>query len=409
MSFEDPNPAPWLAIVGVGMQGTAELTPAARSAISQAELVAGSQRQLDLVRDLITSETLTWPSPLAEGLARVLGRRGRSTCVLASGDPFFFGIGATLAPRLSPGEFVCHPAPSSISIAAARLAWPLQDTDVVSLHGRDLRAVIRYLQPQRRLLVLSWDRRTPDQLAALLTERGFGGSQLQVLEALGSSEERLRSCQARDFGWSDVTDLNIVGVELNADPGCFAIPYRASVPDSAFEHDGQLTKHDVRALTLSALAPHPGERLWDIGAGAGSVAIEWLLSHPACRAVALEQESERCARIQRNAEALGTPQLEIVQGTAPAGLEALAPPDAIFIGGGASDPGVFERCWQALPPGGRLVINAVALQTEGLLLGWYGRYGGELTRVSIERAAPLGSLTGWRPAMPVTQWKVVKR
>jgi precorrin-6Y C5,15-methyltransferase (decarboxylating) len=409
MSFEAPVPAPWLSIVGLGMQGIAELTPAARSAIEQAGLVAGSQRQLSMVQSLLVRQTLAWPSPLAEGLSRVLARRGLSTCILASGDPFFFGIGATLAPRLRPGEFVCYPAPSSVSIAAARLAWPLQDTDVVSLHGRDLHGVIRYLQPQRRLLVLSWDQRTPAQLAQLLCERGFGRSQLQVLEALGGTDERLRSCQAQDFQFHDIADLNIVGIEVVAPAGSFSIPYRASLPDSAFEHDGQLTKQEVRALTLSALAPHPGERLWDVGAGAGSIAIEWMLSHPACRAVALEPDPERCARILRNAAELGVPSLELVQSSAPAGLAGLAPPDAVFIGGGATAPGVFEHCWRALPPGGRLVINAVSLQTEGLLLGWYGRYGGELCRVSIERAAPLGSLTGWRPAMPVTQWKVVKK
>jgi precorrin-6B C5,15-methyltransferase / cobalt-precorrin-6B C5,C15-methyltransferase len=403
-----PSTRPWLSIVGVGADGWSGLPAAARAAIEHAELVFGSARQLSLVEPLLHAESLVWPSPLATGIAQLLARRGRPTCVVASGDPFFFGIGATLAPQLSVGEFVCHPAPSSLSLAAARLAWPLQDTDVVSLHGRDLQAVVRYLQPGRRLLALSWNSQTPGQLAALLSQRGFGSSRLQVLEALGGAHERVRASTARDFQLCDVADLNLVALELEADAGAFVQPCRASLPDSAFEHDGQLTKQDVRALTLSALAPRAGELLWDIGAGAGSIAIEWLLSHPACRAVALECEPARCARIRRNAAQLGVPGLTLVEALAPAGLAGLPEPDAVFIGGGAGDPAIFEQCWRALRAGGRLVINAVALQTEAQLLAWYAAHGGELRRISIASALPLGSLSGWRPAMPVTQWRVSK-
>jgi precorrin-6Y C5,15-methyltransferase (decarboxylating) len=398
---------PWLSIVGVGADGLEGLSPRARSAIEEAELVAGSARHLQLVEPLLRMETLAWPSPLTAGIAAILARRGRPTCVLASGDPFFYGIGATLAPQLSPAEFVCHPAPSSLSLAVARLGWPLQDTDVVSLHGRDLHNLIRYLQPGRHVLALSWDGRTPAALAQLLTERGFGGSRLWVLESLGGPGERVRTCLAQGFDLTDVADLNLVAMELVAEPSAFTLVCRAALPDAAFEHDGQLTKQDVRAISLSALGPRPGELLWDVGAGAGSIAIEWLLSHPSCRAIAVEQQPARCERIGRNAAALGVPALQVVQAAAPAALLGLPEPDAIFIGGGGNQA-VFAACWRALRRGGRLVMNAVSLESEARLLGWYAELGGELRRVSLEVAAPLGGVSAWRPARPVTQWRIAK-
>lgn len=409
--MKDRRPAStekWLSIVGIGADGVEALAPQPRSAIEAATLVVGSERQLSLVRPLLRRETLAWPSPLSDGIERVLAHRGTATCVLASGDPFFFGIGATIARHLDRNEFVCYPAPSSMSIAAARLGWPLHDTDVLSLHGRNLNAVIRYLQPGRRLLALSWDRRTPAELATLLASRHLAPSQMHVLEALGSANERIRSCLAGAFSCGDVADLNLVAVEVAAEPGAFAISLRGSLPDAAFENDGQLTKQPIRAATLSGLSPHPGQRLWDVGAGAGSIAIEWMLSHPTCEAIAIESDAVRCERIRRNALTLGTPTIEVVQGQAPACLAALAPPDAVFIGGGGGDVSIFERCWSALRPGGRLVMNSVSLETERCLLGLYAEHGGELHRISIEAAAPLGSMTGWRPSMPVTQWRIEK-
>lgn len=297
-----------------------------------------------------------------------------------------------------------------MSLAAARLGWPLQDTEVVSLHGRDLHEIVRYLQPGRRVLALSWDRRTPRELAQLLAARGFGRSQLHVLEALGGPEERLRAGAASDpaWNWEDVADLNLVALELVADRDAFVVPVRAGLPDDAFEHDGQLTKQDVRAISLAALAPRAGELLWDVGAGAGSIGIEWLLSHPACRAIAVESDEERSNRIRQNASKLGTPRLEIVHGTAPAALEKLAAPNAIFIGGGASDAGVIDACWNALTSGGRLVVNAVALETSVVLMQRHLALGGELRRISIEHAVPLGTMHGFRPAMPIVQWRVTK-
>lgn len=399
------GPAPWLSIVGIGAEGERGLSEAARRCIARAELVFGGARQLQLVEALVGGRGRPWPTPFADGVAHVLARRGSPTCVLASGDPFHYGVGATLAPHLVQGEFVCHPVPSSISLAAARLGWALQDTDVVSLHGRELHEIVRYLAPGRRVLALSWSRDTPGELARLLVEQGFGRSRVWVLEQLGSSGERVREARAGSFTLDAIGDLNLVGVELCAERETLVLPCRASLPDAAFETDGQLTKRDVRAVTLSALAPRPGERLWDIGAGSGSIGIEWMLAHPACRAIAVERDPERCARIARNARRLGTPRLSIVQATAPAGLAGLEPPDAVFVGGGASDPTLVEAALRALPSGGRLVINAVAIETQVRLLEAYTRLGGELCRLSFEAAAPLGGMTTLRPALAVLQWR----
>jgi precorrin-6Y C5,15-methyltransferase (decarboxylating) len=357
---------------------------------------------------LIRGPVLRWPTPFTAGVDAVLQRRGRPTCVLASGDPFFYGVGVTLASALHRSELVCHPAPSSLSLAAARLAWPLQDTDVVSLHGRDLHELVRYISPGRRVLALSWNRETPAAVAQLLSQRGYGASRVFVLEALGGPEERVRQASAERFDLLDVTDLNLVGLELAAAPGAFGFPCRGSLPDEMFESDGQLTKRDVRAITLSALAPNAGARLWDVGAGSGSIAIEWMLAHPACSAVAIERDAERCARIARNARALGTPRLEVLQGAAPDCLSTLQAPDAVFIGGGASDPGVLERCLDALAPGGRLVANAVALETQARLLRAHAEHGGALCRIAIEHAAPLGQMTCLRPAIGILQWRLTR-
>jgi len=410
VSTEASPRAAWLSLVGVSPEGIAGLGTRAREAIAQAEVVVGSDRQLALVRSLVQGECWAWPSPLSDGIARLWSRRGHATCVLASGDPFWYGIGATLAPQLEPGELVCYPAPSSLSLAAAQLGWPLQSVDVVSLHGRDLHTIIPYLHAGRRVFALSWNEQTPTQLAQLLTERGFGASRLHVLESLGGPAQRVRAAQANAFTLCDIVPLNLVALELTADAHALCIPCRGSLPDHAFEHDGQLTKQAVRALALSALAPTRGARLWDIGAGAGSIAIEWLLSDPACEAFAIEKDPVRCARIRRNARALGVPALTVCEVAAPTGLRQLGlpPPDAVFIGGGGSDPALFAYAWSALRSGGSLVMHAVTLETEAQLLALYAAHGGELCRFSIERAQPLGGLTGWQPARPVTQWKVHK-
>ncbi|MET0594877.1 MAG: precorrin-6y C5,15-methyltransferase (decarboxylating) subunit CbiE [Polyangiaceae bacterium] len=400
--------AAWLSIVGIGADGVESLSRAAQRAIGSAELVVGSERQLGYVQSLVRGERMAWPSPMSPAIDKIFARRGRATCLLASGDPFFFGIGATLAPRLVRGEFICYPAPSSISLAASRLGWPLQDVDVVSLHGRRLDEFRRYLQPGRKVIALSWDRRTPAELAELLAARGFGGSTVHVLESLGAEGERIRTAAAAELRFGDVADLNLVAVELRAEQGVLVIPSCAGLPDRAFENDGRLTKLEVRAITLSALAPRPGLLLWDVGAGAGSIAIEWMLAHRTCSAIAIERDAERCGRIRNNAASLGVPGLEIIEAAAPNGLQGLATPDAIFIGGGASDPGTVDACWRALRSGGRLVVNSVSLETEEIVLKSYRAWGGELRRIAIETAVPLGAMTGWRPAMPIVQWRAVK-
>jgi precorrin-6Y C5,15-methyltransferase (decarboxylating) len=400
---------PWLTLVGIGADGLEGLSAVARAALENAEFVFGSARQLSMLQDIVSCDNAIWPARFSLGLARVLSRRGKPTVVLSTGDPFFFGVGATLAPHLTPGEFVCYPVPSSLSLAASRVGWALQHTEVVSLHGRDLRTIVRYLHPGRRVLALSWNQDTPAELARLLVARGFGPTRLTVLEALGGPEERVRTCLASDFNLSRCLDLNVVGLELAVDPHAIWVPVRASLPDSEFEHDGQLTKQDIRAITLSALRPRPGALLWDVGAGSGSIGIEWLLSHPACRAVAIEQEPARCERIRRNAHALGVPQLEVVEGAAPEALRELEAPDAVFLGGGAGDPEVLAQCWNALEPGGWLVANAVSLETETRLIAAHIAHGGDLRRLSIETAAPLGTMTGWRPALPVMQWRIQKQ
>jgi precorrin-6Y C5,15-methyltransferase (decarboxylating) len=323
--------------------------------------------------------------------------------VLASGDPFFFGVGSLLAERLDRGEFRCLPAPSSFSLAAARLGWPLQACRLLSLHGRDLRLIIPHLQPQARLLALSWDETTPAQLAALLVARGCGGSRLHIFEALGGPRERHRESVAAAFEETGLDPLNIVAIEVVPGEGARLLPLGTGLDDCFFETDGQLTRHEVRACVLSALAPFRGAQLWDVGAGSGSVAIEWMLLDPSNRAIAIEARADRAARIARNAGALGVPNLDIVQGSAPEALSGLAPPDSIFIGGGASDA-VIAACRQALKPGGRLVVNAVTIETEARLTAHFTETGGSLTRLSVAEADPIGRFHGWRPAMPITQW-----
>nr|WP_308204585.1 precorrin-6y C5,15-methyltransferase (decarboxylating) subunit CbiE [Frankia sp. R82] len=349
---------------------------------------------------------------------------GGEVCVLASGDPMFYGIGVTLVRLLGAQRVRIVPQPSSVSLACARLGWAVQDVEVVSVVGRSLERVRLVLAPQRRVLVLSADRSTPGAVAALLVEDGYGASVMTVLSRLGASEESRRTAGARQWAGADpagVADLNIIAVEARLEPGGVHYPRVPGLPDDAFEHDGQITKREIRALTLARLAPAPGELLWDVGAGSGSVAIEWLRTHESARAVAIEPRPERAERIRRNAARLGVPHLQVVDGRAPRDLAALPTPDAIFVGGGVSAPGVLEACWAALrddeadhPDSGggdrrerrRLVVNAVTLESETVLAGWYARCGGELVRLAVSRASPVGGFTGWRPAMPVTQWTV---
>ncbi len=393
----------WLAVVGIGEDGLAGLGARARRLIGAAEVVFGGRRHLTLAAALVSGEARAWPSPFDAAMAEVLALRGRRVCVLASGDPIQHGVGATLARRLDAHEMEVVPAPSAFSLAAARLGWALHETETISLHGRAIEAIRPLLHPGSRILALTSDGSSPALLARLLVADGFGASRLCVLEALGGPHERLRDGIAARFADTACGALNVVAVEVVAAPGARVLPL-GTLDDTLFENDGQLTKREVRAVTLAALAPRRGELLWDIGAGAGSVGIEWMLRHPSLRAVAIEADAARAARIRRNAAALGTPGLTVVEGAAPAALAGLPAPSAIFLGGGGADPGVLDAALAALPPGGRMVANAVTLEMQALLAATAARLGGTLTTISIARAAPVGGMTGWRPAMPVVQW-----
>jgi precorrin-6B C5,15-methyltransferase / cobalt-precorrin-6B C5,C15-methyltransferase len=394
----------WLSIVGIGEDGVAGLKPAARGLIEAAEIVFGGRRHLTLTAPLIRGAARPWPSPFDGAAEEVLLHRGRQVCVLASGDPFHYGVGAVLARRIDPREMMVVPAPSAFSLAAARLGWSLPQTVLLSLHGRALDLIRPHLQPAARSLALTSDGDAPAAVAHLLAASGFGASRLIVLENLGGPQELIRRATAAAFDVGAVGLLNTLAIEVEAAPDARVIARIAGQPDHLFEHDGQITKREIRAVTLSALSPRRGELLWDIGAGSGSVAIEWLLADPMMRAVAVEQRPDRAARIRRNAAAFGVPGLNIVEGSAPASLAGLSSPDAVFVGGGASDSGALDAVARALRPGGRLVVNAVTLETEALLIARHAVLGGNLIRIAISRAAPVGEKIGWRPAMPVPQW-----
>ncbi|HET7718309.1 MAG TPA: precorrin-6y C5,15-methyltransferase (decarboxylating) subunit CbiE [Bauldia sp.] len=414
MSAPDPidtdNAAPhrWLAIVGIGEDGIDGLTPAARRLVESAEIVFGGKRHLALAAPLVRGAVRSWPSPFDGAVDEVLAHRGRAVCVLATGDPFHYGVGPLLAKAVPLREIVALPAPSAFSLAAARLGWPLADTVLLSLHGRAPDLIRPHLHPGTQILALTSDGEAPAAVARLLADAGFGPSRIVVMEALGGARERVRTTSAARFDLSGIDALNTIAIEVAAGPAARIIPLVPGLPDALFEHDGQITKREIRAITLSSLAPRRGELLWDVGAGAGSVAIEWMLAGRSLRAVAVESEPARAARIARNAAALGTPGLSVVEGRAPSALAGLDPPDAVVLGCGAGEPAIVDAAIAALRAGGRLVVNAVTLESEAALFARQAELGGELIRIALARAEPLGGQTGWRPAMPITQWVWVK-
>jgi precorrin-6Y C5,15-methyltransferase (decarboxylating) len=398
--------ARWLTVTGIGEEGFKGLGKNARHALLTASKVFGSQRQLDLLPPCIRGERVRWPSPFS--LDALLALRGEPVCVLASGDPMFFGVGASLARQLPNDEMLVLPAPSSCSLAAARMGWPLQEVVILSVVARPIAALNAQLFSGIRLLILSNDGQTPALIAHLLRERGFGPSRLSVLEHLGGETERRIDGVANDWNDQPIADLNLIAIECIADPNTPRLSRLAGLPDSAFNHDGQLTKRDVRAITLARLAPVPGELLWDVGAGSGSIGIEWMRAHPSCRALAIEADEGRQQLIEHNRDALGVPGLQLIRGSAPHALAGLERPDAIFIGGGVTREGVLDTCWTALKPGGRLIANAVTLQSEMTLMAWRELHGGDLTRIHIAQAQPLGDFDTWRQALPITLLDVTK-
>jgi precorrin-6B C5,15-methyltransferase / cobalt-precorrin-6B C5,C15-methyltransferase len=398
-----------VAVVGIGADGWPGLAEPGREAVRAAEVVLGGPRQLDLVAGRTKAELRRWPSPMLPALPGLFAElAGRRVCVLASGDPMFHGVGATLARLLGPDRLHVVPHPSAMSLACARLGWAVDGVEVVSAVARPLARIRRVLAPGARVLVLSQDAGTPAAVAGLLADAGYGGSTMTVLGRLGAPDEHTVRGTARDWAHPAGDRLNVVAVTCVADAETAARAEVPGLPDDVYDHDGQLTKREVRAVTLAHLGPRPGELLWDVGAGNGSVAIEWLRAHRSCRAIAVESAEPRADRIVVNAEALGVPSVQVVRGRAPEALVGLPEPDAVFIGGGITTPGVLDACWAALRPGGRLVANAVTLEAETLLVAGRAAHGGDLTRIEVSRAAPLGGFTGWRPAMPVTIWAVRK-
>lgn len=388
---------PWLALIGIGEDGA--LSPTARTALEGAEVVFGGPRHLALAG--AGDRGRAWPVPF--DASEVLALRGRRVAVLASGDPFWHGAGGTLAPHLAPGEWVSHPAPSVFSLAANRLGWRLEEVLCLGLHAAPFARLVPLMHPGARIIATLRDEAAPAALAEWLTAQGWGQSRLQVMEALGGPRERLRAARAGDLALTDIDAPVAVAIEAQGAPG---LPRAPGLPDDLFAHDGQITKARIRALTLSVLAPRPGLHLWDLGAGSGSVSVEFCLAGG--RATAVETRADRCANIRANADRFGlTHRLRVIEGAAPGATAGIEAPDVVFVGGGC-DAALLAHLWAALSPGTRLVVNAVTIGTEALLADWHARHGGELWRIELAQAAPLGRMQGWSPARPVVQWSVAR-
>jgi precorrin-6B C5,15-methyltransferase / cobalt-precorrin-6B C5,C15-methyltransferase len=394
-----------IEVIGLSARGWSDLPERLRTLIQQAEVLLGSPRQLSLIPPFSDQQRLPWPSPLRERLPRLLSEVARSRIVaLASGDPLLAGIGSTLIEMLGAAAVRIHPAVSSVALARARMGWSEESTQLVRLRGDDLDVVRRYVFPGRRLIILSRDADSPAAVAQLLSDAGYGDSVITVLGNLDTDTESRIDMTARDWRGS-VPALNVTCVTCAGSHAAESLA--PGLPDRVFDHDGQLTKRDLRASAMAHLMPRPGELLWDVGAGAGSIAIEWLRSDPGCRAIAVERDLDRVKRIRSNAEALGVPGLEVLHGQAPEVLGSLSKPDAVFVGGGASGE-TLEHSWLALQPGGRIVVHAVTQETEMIVVDSWKRYGGELSRLSVEHLKPIGHYHGWRPARAVVQWSSIK-
>ncbi|MFT6943519.1 MAG: precorrin-6Y C5,15-methyltransferase (decarboxylating) [Yoonia sp.] len=396
----------WLHIVGIGEDGMDGLVPATRAVVEAAEIIIGGERHHALAAN-ITAKRLAWPNPFDALISTIEGLRGRRVVILATGDPLWFSVGARIGRALDPSEIIYHPQLSAFQLAAARMGWSLPDVETLTVHGRPVEQMIAFIQPDARLLVLTTGAETPAQIAAFLTQRGFGGSKMTVLAAMGGKDEARFEGTAENWK-HEVPAFNTLAVECIAAPDAALMPRVPGLADNLFQSDGTMTKQEVRAATVAKLMPMRGALLWDIGTGCGSVAIEWMRAARYARAIGIEPRADRRAMAAANALALGAPKLELIEGTVPDALEGLAAPDAIFIGGGLNRA-TFEAAWAALRPLGRLVANAVTLESEAELIVLHKIYGGDLVKISIHRAEPLGRMTGWRPSMPVTQWSLVKR
>jgi precorrin-6B C5,15-methyltransferase / cobalt-precorrin-6B C5,C15-methyltransferase len=394
-----------IEVVGLSARGWQDLPERLRATIRYAEVLLGSRRHFNLIPSFPDQQRLPWPTPLREGLPTLLSQVGdRRVVALASGDPLVAGIGSTLVDMLGADAVHIHPAVSSVALARARMGWPEETTELIRLRGGDLDGVRRYLFPGQCLIILSRDGDSPAKVAQLVTDAGYGDSTITVLGDLDTEAESRLVVMARDWTGRAPT-LNVICVAC-AGAGS-AASLAPGLPDDIFDHDGQLTKRDLRAAALARLMPRPGELLWDVGAGAGSIAIEWLRTDSRCRAIAIERDGDRVKRIRGNAEALGVPGLDVLHGEAPDALTSLEMPDAVFVGGGGTFE-TLEQAWSALRGGGRLVVHAVTQETEVIIVDCWHRYGGQLTRHSVEHLEPIGRYHSWRPARPVVQWSAIK-
>lgn len=396
----------WLHIVGIGEDGMDGLTPATRAVVEAADVIVGGDRHHDL-SDNLTAERIAWPSPFDAVIDKLLALKGRRVVVLATGDPLWFSVGARIGRAMPSNEITYHPQVSAFQLAAVRMGWSMADLETLTVHGRPVETMIAFIQPEQRLLILTTGEQTPAQIAAFLTRRGYGKSRMTVLSSMGGKDERRFDGQAETWTHK-VPPFNTLAVECVAAPDAALLPRVPGLDDTLFESDGTMTKREVRAATLAKLMPMRGALLWDVGAGCGSVAIEWMRAARYARAIGIEPRADRRTMAAVNAEALGAPRLELIDGMVPEALDGLTAPDAIFIGGGLSEE-TFAACWSALRPLGRLVANAVTLESEEILIRLHREHGGDLVKLSVHRAEPVGPRTGWRPLMPVTQWSLVKR
>ncbi|WP_281857686.1 precorrin-6y C5,15-methyltransferase (decarboxylating) subunit CbiE [Litoreibacter halocynthiae] len=396
----------WLHIVGIGEDGMDGLTPVTRAVVEVAEVLIGGDRHHQL-SDNVTATRVAWPSPFDALIETLQSYKGKRVVVLATGDPLWFSVGARIGRSIDPSQIVYHPQLSAFQLTAARMGWSLADVETLTVHGRPVQQMVAFIQPDQRLIILTTGADTPAQIAKFLTERGFGQSQMTVLASMGGDKEQRFDGTASD--WShEVPAFNTLAVHCIAAPDAALLPRVPGLDDSLFQSDGTMTKQEVRAATVAKLMPMRGALLWDIGTGSGSVAIEWMRAARYARALGIEPRADRRAMAAENALALGAPKLELIDGEVPAALHGLDAPDAIFIGGGLSHE-TFNIAWDNLRPLGRLVANAVTLESEAILIDLHKKHGGDLVKIGVQRAEPVGRLTGWRPSMTVTQWSLVKR
>lgn len=394
----------WLHIIGMGDNGLESLTPATRDVLENAEVIVGGARHHALTSNL-KAERINWPSPFSALTGALQDLCGKQVAVLATGDPLWYSVGPLITKHFAPEDALFHPQVSAFQLAAARMHWGLSGVETLTVHGRPVETILPFLAPDQKLILLTSGAETPAKIAALLTARGYGTSKMTVLAHMGGTDEARFDGSAAD--WShEVPDFHSLAIDCTLDAGTAPLP-RVGLPDDVFVSDGTMTKRDIRAVTLAKLMPMRGALLWDIGCGSGSVAVEWMRAARDARAIGIERRADRRAMALENAITLGAPKLQVLDGEVPNALSDLEAPDAIFIGGGLSVE-TFDAAWSALNPHGRLVANAVTLEGEAVLFELFHKHGGDLTRIAVSRAEPVGRLTGWRAAMPLTQWSIVK-